>query len=467
MTKKSVLLTLLIGQTFLWTGSAFMSVLYRLYSFYTPIEACLYTEVLYYVLQAVGIVVFAYILKRKASFCDSQLFAPIAAAVTGAFTVLALTCADGAAVAAFGSLMNLCIGLLSGIYLTRLSSCVPQQDRGKVFGYSYAIGSVGTYLLSLPCDGTFLQTDHALVVFAVFVLASIALTRYLEPIIPQEEGGAKPPAVYRPNQKLIRLALCVPLLCSVVNGTGSYFVTANSAQGLNPVFTRAFYGAGLIAAGYINDKNRRFGAACCLIALVFPFISLALRYESGIAAFLSILSYIFYGFFSVYRVVLFADIAGKNTPLLYLSVFGLMAGRIGDAAGTFGGSMLASNQLSLTCLTAALFVIAALVFFALYHKLYMPKLSERKNTEMLLAEYEQRHDFTARQCEIFRMVVRGCSNTEISAELFLSESTVKFHMTNILKKVGCTNRTAMIADWKKSQTDGFCTEQNHGRIQVW
>ncbi len=51
MTKKSVLLTLLIGQTFLWTGSAFMSVLYRLYSFYTPIEACLYTEVLYYVLQ--------------------------------------------------------------------------------------------------------------------------------------------------------------------------------------------------------------------------------------------------------------------------------------------------------------------------------------------------------------------------------------------------------------------------------
>ncbi len=453
MTKKSAFLTLLIGQTFLWTGSAFMSVLYRLYSFYTTTTACFYTEVLFYVLQAVGIAAFAHTLKRRAAVCDSKLFAPISVTATGIFTILALKCSTGASIVVFGSLMNLCVGLLSGIYLTRLSSGVPQQDRGKVFGCSYAVGSVGTYLLSLPCGGTFLQTDGALIVFAAFVLASIVLTRYLEPISQQYEGNIHPQSVYQPDRKLLYWALLVPLLCSVVNGSGGYFAAAGPAQTVNPALTRAFYGVGLIAAGFINDKNRRYGAVCCFIALIFPFISLALRHEAGAAALLSILSYIFYGFFSVYRVVLFTDLAGKHASLLHLSVFGLMTGRIGDAVGTFSGLMLTSDQLMLTCLTALLFVFTVLVFFGLYQKLYMPKLSERKNKEMLLADYEQRHGFTARQCDIFRLVIRGCSNAEISAELFLSESTVKFHMTNILKKVSCSNRTEMIADWKRTQAD--------------
>ncbi len=449
MSKKSIILSLLIGQTFLWTGSAFMSVLYRLYAFYTPVQAVLYTEVLYYVLQAVGVAFFALCLQKKPRLCESRLCAPLSIAAAGIFTAVSLLAARAAVVAAAGALMNVCIGLLSGIYLTRLASSVPQQERGKVFAYSYAFGSLGTFLLSLPCKGSFLRSDAALYVFAVLIVLSVILTRYLEPIM--EDTNDERQSSIHIDAKLILLALFVPLACSIANGMGAYFTAADLSEVLDPAFTRAFYAAGLIAAGHINDKDRRRGAVCCIVALVFPFISIALRNEVDASAFLSILGYIFYGFFSVYRVVLFADLAGKRSSLLYLAVFGLMAGRIGDALGTLGGVLLKDHQIALTCLTALVFILASLLFFELYHKLYMPHLSEKENLEALLSAYETQHDFTSRQSEIFRLVVKGCSNAEISSELFLAESTIKFHIKNILSKVHCVNRSELIADFKKSQ----------------
>ena len=41
-------------------------------------------------------------------------------------------------------------------------------------------------------------------------------------------------------------------------------------------FTRAFYAVGLIMAGLVSDRNRRWGAVCALAALAFPFAALAL-----------------------------------------------------------------------------------------------------------------------------------------------------------------------------------------------
>jgi DNA-binding NarL/FixJ family response regulator len=48
---------------------------------------------------------------------------------------------------------------------------------------------------------------------------------------------------------------------------------------------------------------------------------------------------------------------------------------------------------------------------------------------------------TPKELDVLNRLARGLSNKEISKELWLSEQTIKFHLTNIYRKLGVANRT--------------------------
>lgn len=48
---------------------------------------------------------------------------------------------------------------------------------------------------------------------------------------------------------------------------------------------------------------------------------------------------------------------------------------------------------------------------------------------------------TAQQARVFAMLSEGLSNKQIARRLDLHESTVKVHVSAILSKLGCSNRT--------------------------
>ena len=50
-------------------------------------------------------------------------------------------------------------------------------------------------------------------------------------------------------------------------------------------------------------------------------------------------------------------------------------------------------------------------------------------------------ELTARELEILRWVAAGESNNAIARQLFVTEQTVKFHLSNIYRKLGVSNRT--------------------------
>jgi DNA-binding NarL/FixJ family response regulator len=50
-------------------------------------------------------------------------------------------------------------------------------------------------------------------------------------------------------------------------------------------------------------------------------------------------------------------------------------------------------------------------------------------------------DLTEREREIMRCLGQGASNREISEQLFITEGTVKNHVSNILTKLGLRDRT--------------------------
>jgi DNA-binding NarL/FixJ family response regulator len=51
------------------------------------------------------------------------------------------------------------------------------------------------------------------------------------------------------------------------------------------------------------------------------------------------------------------------------------------------------------------------------------------------------YSLTPKERQVLELVARGLSNADIGRELWLSEQTVKFHLTNIYKKLGVANRT--------------------------
>lgn len=432
----------LIGLGFFWTGTAYIIQAYRMLGLLDGGTVNLLVCGAYYICQAAGIGAVGFLFAKRAVFAGGRVLPLNATIIVLVCTAASLFSSSLTVIIASGTLLNIAIGVLSGCYLTRLATDIPQQRRGLVFGGAYAFGSIGTWLISLPMGGRFLWHSSSFFAIAVLAALSLLLLRRLSQL-PAMEVGSYIRAGF--STKSIWLAAAVLFLLSMENTLGFSFPLRSAADSVYIEFTRAFYGVGLIIAGLVSDKSRRWGSICCLAALAFPFAALALGNSLSGATAMWMLAYLFLGFWSVYRILVFSDIS-SNSGMPAFAVLGLLVGRLGEAAGTLGADVFTGTPL--VVLSGAVFMLVIILFFPLYQKLYNTVTSPEEAENHRQIEYVSRFGLSAREQELFGLIIQGMSNTEIANALYITESTVKFHVGNIFKKTGLGSRLALIADYK-------------------
>lgn len=439
-----------ICMCFLLTSSGYLAWVYHLMELVTPRGSDALSMVTGYAMQALGILLFSLLLRRTQNTMP-MLFGVLALHML--CLVPAVLSHSVFWVLLYGSVLNLLIGWIEGYYLHRLT-CEPDAAHSALtLGIGYSTSILVSWILSVAGGGFLYYSDRILFVCLVMTVMAffvLYLAPANSPAIRSVNSSVDNPvnsSFFTGNSLLLHAAVLV-FLFSVVNSCGFGFPSADIKSGISLEFSRLFYAAGLLVAGFLNDRSRKYGAVCALAALIIPFIMLALQGEQVPLLIFWALSYFTFGFYSIYRMVLFSDLA-RRTGLLYLSGYGLLIGRIGDSFGEAACLLLEKRLFPLLGITGLFFIVAIFVLFRIFPVLYLPAapaagLSEKERGREIFQRFCAGYELSAREREVLQYLLEEKTGAEIADAMSISEGTVKYHIHNLLQKTGCRNRIALL-----------------------
>jgi DNA-binding NarL/FixJ family response regulator len=103
-------------------------------------------------------------------------------------------------------------------------------------------------------------------------------------------------------------------------------------------------------------------------------------------------------------------------------------------------SALAAGAVAYVVKTAHPDDLGSAIRQAFTHSLYLPgpRAAATEPTELLPRNVPE---LTRRELEILRLVAEGYSNAKLARQLWVTEQTIKFHLSNIYRKLDVSNRT--------------------------
>lgn len=93
-----------------------------------------------------------------------------------------------------------------------------------------------------------------------------------------------------------------------------------------------------------------------------------------------------------------------------------------------------------------IFIIAS-VFFVLgliFRKRLMSNSVNEETSSLTAYDFKKKYDLSNREFEVVEQLTKGLSNKKIATQLFVSESTIKTHLSNIYTKLEVSNRVQAI-----------------------
>lgn len=401
----------------------------------------------------------AVLVKLKVRFAGGRYFFPVVAILTVLSGIPAFFVKDGALVAAIFVISSVLEGVSQGLYFLLIVTAVPKDKRLWAFGISYSVSPIITALLALICDGEFVQSGYALILYFAMAAAVCVLWQFVAPVYPAREvTNTSPVKIPKGHMNPILLATCFFIAVTwAVQSVAFYFPIAQMDElAMSGEMLRVTYSLGLLAATWINNRDKRIGSICCLVTMTAPMLYILLQTKVGATTIVFFTCYFMTGFLAVYRFGIMADISDmasdKGVSLIYLCSLGIIFGRLGEAAGAFIGIKLTSDPLALMAVTSVLLVFGSGVFMFHYIKLFTPVPRAERTRDSVLSSIKLTYDLSSREMDVLNLLVDGATNTEIADKLFISENTVKFHVSNLLKKTNSKSRKELSSKFLEQMT---------------
>ena len=247
------------------------------------------------------------------------------------------------------------------------------------------------------------------------------------------------------------MTLLIVVLLSLLHGIGDLYMDAY--HNFNDLFgfSRLSYCAGSIAAGYFADRNRLYLPLAALFAKAQDILDIWVGQEQVLYYPLHYFGDFMNGFFTLFIILAFVDLAAHRPSLKPWAVTGRSLQMFTVSVATvFGAFILDADKLFFTLLYVLVIVGCLVIVFynsALRFNLgsaATDSAAAEVTTSLPASDYCARYGLTQRETEVLDCILSGQSIAEISEALFISQRTVKFHITNLLRKTGATSQKELL-----------------------
>ncbi len=408
-----------------------------------------------YLTQGVGLVLFMFLYKTRSHLSARRGFQVTMFLLEVPVLMISILVPGKVVLICMIVLLNIIVGIHTGFTFTLAAAHAPASRLGLCYGLAYAVGALGTWLISEITGGVLTSYRIIFVDSLIIALIVVLILMYRDAFgdgrdeETDDSGFAGQALGLSPDTEkgrkiLILLCLVIAIMAPISSIGTNNNLYVEYCRELDLLAQRSFYAVGLIAAGLIIDKNRVIGGVCALVSLIYPIVLIMIYRESGLVTLVIGMSYAILGFFAVYRAVSFMSVAAESRKLQFAPL-GLTVARVCEAVVVLAIAETGCDELTLVILVSVLFIPLVLLFY------YMEKMKntpievplegarELSGDERRVA-FAKRYGLTRREEEISMFLSEGRSNGEIAELLQLSENTVRFHVSNILKKTGMKDR---------------------------
>ncbi len=429
---------------------------------------------------AIGIFLHGFFRNRFALLFSKKSLLAVFCLVYWLSGVMSLLSTDAAVYMVSMCLSALLSGVIGGAAYFSIYADIPKWQRGRVIGAGLLFGTLIHYFVELL---RYLSGVYFIFIFsAVFLIASVGiyllLARSPHGNLAAEKGNGETAVIYGNFKMLFLILIASTIAICYLSSVYEGIMTAVSTgeHSIYELFllrnTKLLYCVSAVTAGLIADlKGRQYISVITIAVMTFLIFNVFLLNYPVIKLINWIVLFAGAGFPAMFVTLNFIDIAGQTKKPAIWAGGGRMIKHSVTALGSVAGTILWNNSDSgyIIVILQYLVLLIALIFLLFQHyrivtenvrfvaiseitgnekhasQLQSPVRTKEACADDIMQEITKIYGLTGREGQILRFIIAGTQIKDIAKELYITERTVKFHITNILKKTESRNQRELIS----------------------